>query len=83
MANFNKVILMGNLTRDVELKSIGSGQTVGKIGLAVNRNFTTASGEKRTETTFVDCDGGRRDRVGVDGRVGRLLWGLLAPQDRA
>ncbi|MEI7656504.1 MAG: single-stranded DNA-binding protein [Phycisphaerae bacterium] len=56
MANFNKVILMGNLTRDVELKSIGSGQSVGKIGLAVNRNFTTASGEKRTETTYVDCE---------------------------
>ncbi len=56
MASYNKVLLMGNLTRDVELRAIGSGQSVAKIGLAVNRNFTTASGEKREEVTFVDCE---------------------------
>jgi single-strand DNA-binding protein len=56
VASFNKVILMGNLTRDVELRAISSGQQVGKIGLAVNRHFTTASGEKREEVTFVDCE---------------------------
>jgi single-strand DNA-binding protein len=56
MASFNKVILMGNLTRDVELKAIGSGQSVAKISLAVNRNFTTASGEKREEVTYVECE---------------------------
>ena len=56
MANFNKVILMGNLTRDVELRAISSGQQLAKIGLAVNRNYTTASGEKREEVTFVDCE---------------------------
>ena len=56
MASYNKVLLMGNLTRDIELKSIGSGQTVGRIGLAVNRTFTMQSGEKREEVTFVDCE---------------------------
>jgi len=56
VANFNKVILMGNLTRDVELRAISSGQQLAKIGLAVNRNYTTASGEKREEVTFVDCE---------------------------
>ena len=56
MGNFNKVYLMGNLTRDVELKSIQGGSTVARIGLAVNRNFTTQSGEKREEVCFVDCE---------------------------
>lgn len=56
MASYNKVLLMGNLTRDVELKSVGTGQTVGRIGLAVNRRYTMQSGEKREEVTFVDCE---------------------------
>lgn len=56
MASYNKVLLMGNLTRDIELKSIAGGQSVGNFGIAVNRNFTTASGEKREDVTFVDCE---------------------------
>ncbi|MBL9000114.1 MAG: single-stranded DNA-binding protein [Phycisphaerae bacterium] len=56
MPSYNKVLLMGNLTRDIELKSIGSGQSVGKFGLAINRHYTTQSGEKREEVTFVDCE---------------------------
>lgn len=56
MASYNKVILMGNLTRDVELKHIPSGQAVANIGLAVNRRFKTKEGENREETTFVDCE---------------------------
>lgn len=56
MASYNKVLLMGNLTRDVELKSIQGGSTVARIGLAVNRRFTTQAGEKREEVTFVDCE---------------------------
>jgi single-strand DNA-binding protein len=56
MANFNKVLLMGNLTRDIELRAISSGQQLAKIGLAVNRSYTLASGEKRQEVTFVDCE---------------------------
>ena len=56
MANFNKVLLVGNLTRDPELKHTPSNQAVAQIGLAVNRNYQTKDGEKREETTFVDCE---------------------------
>lgn len=56
MATYNKVTLMGNITRDIELKSIAGGQSVAKIGLALNRSFTTSSGEKRDEVTYVDCE---------------------------
>lgn len=55
--SYNRVLLMGNLTRDVELRAAGgSGSQVAKIGLAVNRNVSTASGEKREEVTFIDCE---------------------------
>lgn len=55
MASFNKVILMGNLTRDPELRYTQSNMAVVKIGLAVNRRFKdSASGEWREEPTFVD-----------------------------
>jgi single-strand DNA-binding protein len=56
MANLNKVMLMGNLTRDIELRTTPSGQSVGKFGLAVNRVWYTPDGEKKEEVTFVDCD---------------------------
>ncbi|MDG2054193.1 MAG: single-stranded DNA-binding protein [Phycisphaerales bacterium] len=57
MANFNRVMLMGNLTRDVELKYTPSNQAVANIGLAVNRRYKTKdTGEQREETTFVDCE---------------------------
>ena len=52
----NKVFLMGNLTRDIELKHTPSDQAVATIGLAVNRTFKTRDGETREETTFVDCE---------------------------
>ena len=53
MANFNKVFLMGNLTRDPELRYTPSGTAVCEFGLAVNRTYTTG-GEQRQETCFVD-----------------------------
>ncbi|MGA0059040.1 MAG: single-stranded DNA-binding protein [Planctomycetota bacterium] len=53
MANFNKVILLGNLTRDPEVRQVGGGQSVAKLGMAVNRTFTV-NGEKREETCYVD-----------------------------
>jgi len=56
MANFNKVILAGNLTRDPELKYTPKGTAFAKLGLALNRNWTTETGEKREEVTFVDVD---------------------------
>lgn len=56
MANFNKVMLMGNLTRDPELRYLPTNQTpVVEIGLAINRTWTAADGTKKEETTFVDC----------------------------
>jgi len=54
--NFNKVFLMGNLTRDVELRYVSSDRAVGNLGIAVNRRFRTQAGENREETTFVDCE---------------------------
>lgn len=55
MANLNKVMLIGNLTRDPELKYTPKGTAVCEAGLAINRSFTpTEGGERREETTFVD-----------------------------
>jgi single-strand DNA-binding protein len=54
MASFNKVILLGNLTRDPEVRYTPKGSAVTDIGLAVNRVYTTETGEKREEATFVD-----------------------------
>ena len=62
MANVNKVILIGNVTRDPEVKFTSKGSAVTDVGLAINRNYTLDSGEKREETTFVDVE----------------LWGRLA-----
>lgn len=54
MASFNKVILLGNLTRDPEVRYTPKGTAVAELGLAVNRVYTTEGGEKREEATFVD-----------------------------
>lgn len=54
MASFNRVILMGNLTRDPELRYIASGTAVTDFGLAVNDKRKNANGELIEETTFVD-----------------------------
>ena len=64
MANFNKVILAGNLTRDPELRYTPNGKAIAKFGLAINRNWTTETGEKKEEVTFVDIDSfGRQAEV--------------------
>lgn len=55
MASMNKVILVGNLTRDPEVRYIPSGTAVADIGLAMNRSWTDKqSGQRHEETTFVD-----------------------------
>jgi single-strand DNA-binding protein len=55
MASFNKVILVGNLTRDPQVRYTGSGMAVCDLGLAVNRYwFDKATNTKKEETTFVD-----------------------------
>ena len=51
---YNKVILVGNLTRDVEMRYTSSGSAIGKVGIATNRKFKSASGEMRDETMFID-----------------------------
>ena len=56
MANLNKVMLIGNLTRDPDLKYTPGNQAVCEFGLAVNRKYRTKEGEDREETTFVDCE---------------------------
>lgn len=56
MADYNKVLLMGRLTRDVELKYTTSNMAVANIGLAVGRRYRTKEGENREETAFVDCE---------------------------
>ena len=64
MASFNQVILLGNLTRDVELRHTPGNQAVANIGLAINRQYQTREGERREDTTFVDCEAwGRQAEV--------------------
>ncbi len=54
MANFNKVIIAGNLTRDPELRYTPKGSAITDIGIAVNRSWKSETGETKEEVTFVD-----------------------------
>ena len=54
MASFNKVILLGNLTRDPEIRYTPKGSAVCDLGIAVNRQYTLENGERREEVTYVD-----------------------------
>ncbi|UDQ99221.1 single-stranded DNA-binding protein [Lentisphaerota bacterium WC36G] len=54
MASLNKVLLMGNLTREPSLRHTPSGMAVCDLGLAINRRFTSSNNEQRDETCFVD-----------------------------
>jgi len=56
MASYNKVLLMGNLTRDPEVRYTPKGTAIANLGLAVNRVYTTESGEQKEEVTFVDIE---------------------------
>lgn len=56
MPALNKVILLGNLTRDPEVRTTPQGTAVCSFGLALNHRFTSASGEAREEVCFVDID---------------------------
>ena len=56
MANFNKVILAGNLTRDPELRYTPKGTAIAKFGLAINRTWKNEAGETKEEVCFVDVD---------------------------
>jgi single-strand DNA-binding protein len=56
MANFNKVILAGNLTRDPELRYTPKGTAIANFGLAINRKWKSETGESKEEVTFVDIE---------------------------
>jgi len=70
MASLNKVFLIGNLTRDPELRYIPSGTAVANFGLATNRVYKTSSGEKKQEVCFV--------RVVVWGRMAEICGEYLS-----
>jgi len=55
MASFNKVIIAGNLTRDPEVIYLASGKALCKFGIAINHRWTSESGERKEDVTFLDC----------------------------
>ena len=56
MQGYNKVILIGNLTRDPDVRVTPAGLKIAKYSLAVNRRYKTSDGEVKEEVVFVDCD---------------------------
>jgi single-strand DNA-binding protein len=75
MANFNKVILVGNLTRDPELRYTPKGTAIAKIALAINRTWKTETGESKEEVTFVDVEafGRQAETLGQYMKKGRPI----------
>jgi len=86
MASLNRVFLMGNLTRDPELRYTPSGTPVCEFGLAVNRTYTGRDGEQREDTCFVDVTMWQRrgvviseylkkgDPIFIEGRLKYDTW---------
>lgn len=76
MANLNKVMLIGNLTRDPEVRYTPKGTAVTDIGMAINRNYSLDDGERREETTFVDITfwGRQAEVLGQYMKKGRPLY---------
>ncbi|HNQ91215.1 MAG TPA: single-stranded DNA-binding protein, partial [Verrucomicrobiota bacterium] len=74
-SSFNRVILVGNLTRDPEVRYTPKGTAIAKVGLAVNRTWRNEAGETKEETTFVDIDvfGRTAETVGQYLRKGRQI----------
>lgn len=74
-ANFNKVILAGNLTRDPELRYTTQGTAIAKISLAINERWTDAQGQKKERTLFVEVDafGKQAEVIGQYCRKGKPL----------
>jgi single-strand DNA-binding protein len=75
MASYNKVILIGNLTRDPELRYTAKGTAIAKLGIAVNRKWKNEAGEWQEETTFVDVDafGRQAETIGQYLKKGRPI----------
>jgi len=76
MASLNKVLLIGNLTRDPDVKMLSSGRPVCNFGLALNRNYKDGEGNRKEEVTFVDveCYGPRAEAVGRFFTKGRSIF---------
>jgi single-strand DNA-binding protein len=76
MANLNRVLLIGRLTRDPETRSTKSGSSVVSFGLAVNRTYSRESGEKVEETCFIDIEAWGRmgENIAKYTRKGRQLF---------
>ena len=76
MPNLNKVMLIGNVTRDPEVKYTPKGRAVAEVGLAINRVYTPDGGEKREETTFVDITfwGRQAEIIGEYAKKGRPIY---------
>lgn len=86
MRGYNRVVLIGNLTRDPELIYTQKGTAIGSFGLAINRGWTDANGEKKEDVTFVDVKafGKTAETIGqymkkgapmlVEGRLGVESW---------
>ncbi len=76
MPNLNKVMLMGNLTRDPEIKYTPKGTAIAAFGLAINRNYTLENGEKREEVTFIDAEAYARlaEIIGEYCKKGRPIY---------
>ncbi len=76
MASLNKVLLIGNLTRDPDVKMLSNGRPVCNFGLALNRNYKDAEGNRKEEVTFVDveCYGPRAEAVGRFFTKGRSIF---------
>jgi single-strand DNA-binding protein len=95
MANLNKVLLIGRLTRDPEVRYTPGGVSVTEFGLAVNRNYTMPNGEKREETCFVDVNvWGKRGEIAkeylkkgrqvfIEGRLDFRSWEAQDGQKRS
>lgn len=75
MASFNKVVLLGNLTRDPELRYSPKGTAIAKVSLALNHRWTNEAGEKKEEVAFVevDCFGRTAENVGQYMKKGRPM----------
>ena len=94
MPSFNRVMLMGNLTRDPQLKHLPSNVVVAEFGLACNRRYRTAAGEDRDEVAFVECAafGRQAETIGqyctrgkplfVEGRLKYETWEAKGGDDK-
>ncbi len=95
MASLNKVMLIGNLTRDPELRYIPNGTPVADFGMAINREYTDREGEKHSETCFVDIVAWRKQAeicdqfltkgslVYVEGRLQLDTWETTQGEKRS